>query len=42
MAAQKWTDNKTFQFIFFGLEWEEITSYGQKDFWETKIIVCAK
>lgn len=32
MAANKSTDNKTFPFIFFRLDWEEINSNEQKDF----------
>ena len=42
MAAKEWSDNETFLFrnVLWTLDWEEITSNGQKHFQET-IIVCA-
>ena len=42
MAAKEWTDYKNFnsEIIFFGLDWEEITSYGQKHFRETNNRLC--
>ena len=30
------------EMIFFGLDWEEITSYGQKHFRETNNRLCVK
>ena len=34
MAAKEWTDKETFhsEMIFFGLDWEKITSYWAKAF----------
>ena len=42
MAAKEWTDDKFFnsEMIFFGLGWEENTSYGQKHFREKNSCFC--
>ena len=42
MAAKEWSDSETFQFrnVHCWLDWEEITSYRQKHFWETKNCLC--
>ena len=42
MAVKEWTDGKMFQFkmVFIRLDWEELTSYGQKHFRETDNHLC--
>ena len=30
------------EIVFFGLDWEEITFYGQKNIFGKRVIVCAK
>ena len=42
MTVEERTDGKMFQFkmVFIRLDWEELTSYGQKHFRETNNHLC--
>ena len=40
MGAKEWSDDILSEIIFFGLDWEEITTYGKKHFGETNNRLC--